>query len=293
MDNEEKFLDDLGHWAREEDALERRRFDERWQQLSAGTLSEEDDAALRARAEENEAVQLDYEAFRPLDKGFQERLLAQLPSQGRETPSGELAVPPASDDSAPQQEPTTVTPFERPGKASRWAPYRGWLAAAAILVVAITGGTLLRGPQPALPDYRSEFHGAVRTIRSDVADKPQEIPVFSLGSPLRLTLQPERDVEEPIEQHFYLESKSQERRRWVTDVEISPAGTTTALGTLGEDFVIEPGEWNLLVVYGRPGKLPAPDALGSEPPPGADWNMLRTRFQVIAAPPTASDPPSN
>lgn len=67
----DKDLREIGLLEREYDA------DGRWHRLSAGTLSVEDDVALRAMAETSEEARLNYEMFRPLGLGFRDRMVAK------------------------------------------------------------------------------------------------------------------------------------------------------------------------------------------------------------------------
>ena len=95
--DENKLIEEIGRQVRREDADERRRFDDRWRRLSAGTISEEDDAALRTQAETSEETRLDYEALRPLDQEFKARLVEQWQARTRDAAPAEHAAPSASE----------------------------------------------------------------------------------------------------------------------------------------------------------------------------------------------------
>ena len=72
---------DLGHLAREESEAEKRRLDERWDRLAAGTLSAEEEAELRALAAASPEAARAYEAFRPLGADFQARVVEAIRAQ--------------------------------------------------------------------------------------------------------------------------------------------------------------------------------------------------------------------
>lgn len=264
MDEDEgKLLDGIGRFARQQEAEERRRFDERWRRLAAGTISEADDAALRALAAESEEARLDYEALRPFGPQLQDRLARDWQAR---TPA---ALP---------DEPLPLPIGER--RWRRAPPYR-WLAVAATLAVAVLGWRLWRGPDlPTMPEYGHELFGAVQEMRSP--EPTLDVPVFVPGSPFRLVLRPQQPIEEDLERRYYLVGSTGELRPWRVDLALSAEGVVEIAGTVGEDLLIEPGDWAVVFVYGRPGRLPDPeDLLAAES--AEDWGVIRVPFRVAVS----------
>ncbi len=275
--DEDKLLEDIGRLARREAAEERRRFDERWRRLNSGTISEEDDAALRAQAEDSEEARLDYDAFRPLDQAFRERLAARWQA----TTSGATANEADSPGGSPERAP----PFRRPRRGSR-RRYGRWLATAAALVVTVGGALLLRAPNEGrlpLPEYSTELRGALQEERSSGVAIPSSGSVFTMGSQLRLVLRPLRPVEELIERSYHFENAGGELRRWTPGYSVSTDGVIEVEGRVGDTIPIGLGRWELVVYYGRPGRLPPPGTPGSSRSSAEDWDILRLPLQVVPA----------
>lgn len=259
MDRDQnKLLDELGRLARQHEAEDHERFDERWQKLSAAKISEADDAALRAQTEESEETRLDYDALQPLGQGFHDRIAREW-----------QAAPPAP--IAGRRQPWTVGVYP-------------WLAAAATLTLAVVGWQFWRGAQrPDLPVYTAELSGEARTSRFLGGDSG--VPVFKPGSPFSLVLRPEQAVSDSgIERRLYLESSTGELSPWRVDLTISADGVVKVAGEVGRDLLIDPGDWTLVFVYGRSGRLPDSERLGSARPTGA-WQQIRVPFVVEAGPP--------
>ena len=70
-EDEKRLLEAIQRVARERDPLS----DPRWDALAAGTLSDEEEAALREEAKRSPAMAQAYEAFRPLDAAKKERMI--------------------------------------------------------------------------------------------------------------------------------------------------------------------------------------------------------------------------
>ena len=263
---DKKFLDDLGHWARKEDAAKRRRFDDRWRRLSAGTLSEEEDAVLRAQARESESVRLDYEAFRPLDQEFRDRLSGEWQSRARETPTLAAAHP-------------------QPRRRRKWARRRHWLPVAATLILSL-GASLIwwqhEAKQPLLHAYQPEWKGHIQPTRSlDIGSTP---PTFPQGGRFLLKLKPDQPIHRRVEHRFFLRKANGERQIWSPGYfNISTSGTVTIEGQVGKDLVVEPGAWNLETDYGWPGELPSRQTAGIDPRPTGDWIRQKIPFEVLSA----------
>jgi len=262
--NDDSFLDDLARAAREE--RETDRWDERWDRLAAGTLSAEEEAELQALAASSEEARLAYEAFRPLGPQFEARVAKAIEAieaiQGE--PQAAAAEPPAR-----------VLPFRR-----RITPWLGGVLAAGVAACLV----LLLSAPPPLPRYSLDVAGGDQALRG--ASGPATVRVLHPGSALEVTLRPPTRVSGRLTARWFV-VRGGEVRELAARPEFSPGGAVHLYGTLGRDLAIEPGEWALWVVVGRPGKLLAPAVLGAHPTARslhqAGWTALRDEAPLRVA----------
>jgi hypothetical protein len=267
-DDDDKWLRELARVAQEEEGAGQARLDERWDRLSAGELSPEEEAELRALAAASEEGREAYEAFRPLGPEFQARMVRTLREQITESPAESPAA---------GEKPARVLPFR--GRAARLGV---WLPAAAAAIAASL--FLLRAPAtlPPLPGYGPpELSGGVQEMRGE-KEGPR---TFTAGNPFEVVLRPETAVSGKVAVRFFL-AHGAELRPWpVPGAAISPDGVVSIAGTLGREIVIPPGDWTLRAVVGRPGKLPDAAALRAHLAQGRarapDWVILSTDFKVV------------
>jgi len=242
--NNDRWLRELAQVAKEEqDGL-----DERWDRLSAGELSPEEEAELQGQ----EA----YPAFRPLGPEFQARVVQAVQKQREPVPA-------------------RVLPLYR-----RFAPLKVWLpaAAAAGIVLAV----LLRSsaPLPPLPEYAEVMlSGGTRTTRG-----PEETSRFQAGDPFTLTARPATTVQGPVDGWCCAVTRGGEWRSVPASREIPPGGAVRFTGTLPGDLA--PGVWTVWGTVGRPGKLPDPLQLRSflsrspKPIHRQDWAALNIPLKI-------------
>jgi hypothetical protein len=228
------WLRELAQVNREREAEERSRLDERWDRLSAGELTPEEEAELKALAETSEEAREAYEAFRPLGPDFQARVVSAVRAQ------------------EPQ---ARVLPFRRAARR-----YGGWLMAA---VAAAALFLFVRNPasMPPLPAYKARLSDGAREYRG--AAEPSAGPsVFFPGTQLTLEVTPEQAVTGPLEAHAFL-ARGTDILPWEPEppLDLSPQGAVRLRGRLGEEIRLPPGEWKIWVVIGRPGKLPPTDEI--------------------------------
>lgn len=284
----EDWLDALARQVREDEAEDRRRYDERWRRLVDDALDEDERAALDAEAARSDEARLDHEAFRPLDDAFHERVLSTIRRRtGLSASTGSSAEPGADVVPVPRRSP--------PETAAAQVTNRSWLALAAALALAVVGLFLandLWRPEPSFdaPIYVAELDGQRSETRSpDVANG--EIPVFEIDGPFRLLLRPESEVANDPQVAFLLarvgESGDGALRPWDVGYERRPGGTLRIDGTLGEDLPIEPGRFVLVFLYARPGSLPAFTTLAELDEASARargaWRAVRVPFRVAAS----------
>lgn len=261
--SDDLLLKELAQVIRDREAEERSRLDERWDRLSAGTLSPEEEAELRALAETSEEARAAYEAFRPLGAEFQARVVQKIQKQQG------LASVTRFEVKKLQEEPP---PFWR--STLRWA---GWSTAAAAAAAVLI---LLLRPVP-LPVYASlEVHGD-QTWRGE-EPSPPEVPVLAPGARFQGMLQiatasRAKDLED---QYFLI--RGQDVRRLEVDSDIDPGGAIKMKGSIGRD--LPSGTWILWAVVGRRGKLPDPADLrrfsAQAQVPQKDWVAIPKEIKI-------------
>jgi hypothetical protein len=269
MSDDDSWLRELAQVNREQEARERSRLDERWDRLSAGELSPQEEAELRALAETSEEARQAYEAFRPLGDEFQARMVSTL--------AAEVASPASAETAKPAR--FRLLPF-RPA-----ARFGTWLSAAAAVAAVLF--LLLRSPAalPPLPAYVGSLSPGVQPSRGPGSTTGRQ--VFVPGSPLTLEAAPQRSVTGPVEAAFFLE-RGAELTPWTPKpsfFEIAD-GSVRLHGTVGTDFRLDPGDWRIWVVVGRPGKMPSLDELQTELRAGrtrhAGWQAVSTDLRIAS-----------
>jgi hypothetical protein len=253
--SDELWLRELAQVKRDEEAEERARLDERWDRLSAGDLSPDEEAELRALAETSEEGRETYEAFRPLGPDFHAQVVKAV--------SAELKKP--------ESPPARVLPF-RPARMGAWLSAAA--AAAAVVVV------FLRPPAP-LPDYAPpDLSGGSKAMR----DGETRSDVFAPGDPIKVVLRPETEVSKAgdLEARCIL-VRGDDARVLTVRTEIDPGGSVKMDGSL--DTGLAAGDWTLWAVVGRPGKLPEPAELRTLPAIEVrrdDWTAVPSAIRIQA-----------
>lgn len=201
--------------------------DPRWDLVASGQMSEAEARRQLVRGPRDEAL---LEAFLPLDQSFRRRILARVQ---RADP-----VPERSRRRAPR-------------RTWRWrgAVVTAAAAAAALLVVLGTG-------TPPLPRYEAQLEGGERAMRGSGAAK--ERVVLRPGSRLDWYLRPETAVGGTVSARTFARGPAG-LRPWPSAVEVSPQGAVHVSYAL-EAGELTPGSWELIVVVGRPERLPASSA---------------------------------
>jgi hypothetical protein len=195
--------------------------DDAWEALTRGELSREEEAFLRALAEDNDADGARLEAHAPLDAGFRERTAEKLEAQlARERKQRQLKV----------------------RVALSWGAASLAVAAAALFIM-LPGGR-------ELPEYTLMVEGSVAQARG--ADQPRSGMLQVLPqSELEIVLAPSSIVQvEPVltvalasDASTLLVQKAAER---------APSGAFRLQGTLAELFgSVSPGRYELLAVVDR------------------------------------------
>jgi hypothetical protein len=265
MNRDDTGWGELTRVARDEQEAEESRLDERWDRLSAGELSAEEEAELRALAAGSEEGRQAYEAFRPLGPDFQARMVRELRALQA---GGAAAAPPvvsdvsdasaAVDAAAPapaREEPRSrVLPFWR-----RLPAASDWLVAAAAAAAGVILMVNVFARPPALPMYGAlELEGGIERMRGGSA--PATL-LLAPGSSFKLTVRPNTAVQGKLAARAFLE-RGGELRPWDLPEPVIPeSGVVKIEGTMGREIDLGAGLWTLWVVVGRPGKLPDADGL--------------------------------
>lgn len=262
--SDETWLKELAQMKRDQEAESGNRLDERWDRLSAGTLSLEEEAELKALAETSEEAGEAYKAFRPLGPDFQASVVQAIRKQGfAPAAEPEITKPPAK-----------LLPFRR--RASLWV---GWSTAAAVAAAALF--LLVRNPvsQPPLPVYTAELSRGDQVFRGGTGPATG-VPVFSPGSRLTLVMRPREPVTGPVEAYAFA-------TRGTELVELTPQvvnGAVLLKGTLGSEIRLSPGDWKIWTAVGRPGEIPAALELQAELQAGrtqhAGWQAVFKDLRV-------------
>jgi len=276
MTDDDRWLRELARVAHDEQQAEEDRLDGRWDRLSAGDLSAEEEAALRTLAGASEEGREAYEAFRPLGPDFQARVVKALREQR------------AAPETAPAAEPhARVLTFR-----SRVRRLGGWLtaaaAAAAVLILTLRGPAAL----PPLPDYQAHPSGGVQILRGG----PDELGTLVPGSRFDLVLTPQTAVSGEVGVRCFLArdpggapaaTAYPELRPWPVPgaaLQKRPGGAVRIHGTVGREIAVPPGAWTLWAVVGRPGRLPDAAALRAHlarnQTRAPDWEVLKVPLKA-------------
>lgn len=274
--SDELWLKELAQVNRDREAEERSRLDESWDRLSAGELSPEEEAELRALAETSGEARDAYEAFRPLGPDFQARVVQAIQKQ----------QDPLQQDEATAAEPVAKPlPFRR--STSQTFRRAGWGAVAAIAAAGLF--FMVRDPAsyPPLPIYTAELSRGDQQFRGGT-ETTTGVPVFSPGSTLTFNVRPEQAVADPVEAYAFADRPEE----WVPLGRL-PDGENGAVrlrGQLGREIRLPPGDWKIWIVVGRPGKIPSSGDLQVELRAGRarheDWQAVSGDLQIGGRPPT-------
>ncbi len=279
--NDDQLLKALAQVAREDQKADAARLDERWDRLSAGTLEPEEEAALRALAETSDEARQAYEAFRPLDADFRARMVQALADRIDEAPAGAMATP------AAEPEPAWARLLDR--LQDRWrgaSVFAAAVAAAGLAVWMIPGS---REGLPPLPDYVLGLEGGLEALRSEPTAGGED-RLFVPGNRFELLLRPATAESGPLAVRFFLAAAGEPPHPLELPVEVSAGGAVRVAGEIGGEIAIEPGDWVLWAVVGRPGAMGDEDEIRAalrESETGARGGraFLRTAFRIAVEPP--------
>jgi len=255
--HDDELLRRLAEAAREEEREESARLGPRWDELAAGRLSAEGEAALRREAEGSMEGREALAAFSPLGPDFRARVVRAAGEQLGAPAGGRVEHAEA----APTPAGSAGRRAARRRHASRHATW--WAAAAALAAAALLIVVWPAGERLPLPGYEVHLAGEVQAERSRgaaAAGEPswQEARVFAPGNRLELVLRPEQAVAGRLEVRTYRQVGAS-LLPWPLPVDGPHDGAVRIAGTVGREIDLPAGEITLVVVLGRPGELPAAD----------------------------------
>lgn len=256
--DERRLIEELGRLERESDP------EGRWRRRTYATASAEEDAERRAAVQSSEQARLDDELFRPLGEDFHARVVQRLAARQQEQ--------------APAPESPAKERFKPAARSRRHFP-PSWLAAAAVLVLAVGAGLVLRPRGPALPDYTVDLDGMEREERSSPTAPTDGVRTFIIGGRFDLTLRPTEKFTEELRWRYFLQDSEGHVQRWKPDAELAPNGAVKIEGTIGEDIDLPFGNWTLIAAYGT---IALPEADDLDADAGRGWRVLRIPLQVRA-----------
>jgi len=293
--SEERWLRELGEEAKEQKEREAAWLDERWDRLSAGTLSTEEEEALRALAATSEQAEEAYELFQPFSPEVEARILSAL---GAREKAARLEAEGTEGESAPSSPSTRNAPPDPGGRRVLPFPGRrfrvvGGLSAAVAAAAAALVVIVLRAPaasRGAFPNYaEAPLEGFARSERGG-APGPGEIPAYHGGSGLQLILTPPTRVEGVKADCYFVRpdapSEPETCSPGVLEVD-ERTGRIEVKGTVGRDLPLAAGDWRLCVVAGFADRFPrSPAELcraeSARAPAGAAYRIFQRRLRIDA-----------
>lgn len=137
---------------------------------------------------------------------------------------------------------------------------------------------------PPLPGYELELQG--RALFRGAAEPPTEGPVeFEHGTHFELVLRPEHGVAEEIAARAWIEH-ADETRLLEAPPQLVARGVVVYAGEIGRDWVLPPGDSQLIVVVGRAAALPGIATLSARLRDASqvaqgDWTAWRIPVRVV------------
>ena len=253
-------LKELGDLARQQEEAERARLDERWDRLSAGTLTAEEETELKALAASSPEAMEAYLAFKPLGAEFQARVVSAINFQPEPVPP---PVPPP---------PPPQPPFWRR------------IEVRVITAAAVAAGLYFFVPWPPSSPLQLNYGSPAISIPSEF--RGGEPGLATPGSEVDLLVRPQTAIDgRGLAVRGYLaHAGSGEIRPWELKSEVSKLGVVTLHGTLGKE--LSPGIWTLWIVIGRKDKLPTARDLQSNliarRTRDADWQAVSRDLLIEA-----------
>ncbi len=236
----------------------RRAHEERLDAYADRRISAAEVTALARAAGVDDNLDDELRAFRPVDDEARARIAARV--------TAELATrAPASGKGA------------RVGVRS-WT-FRSVTIAAGVLTMAAAVALVVRTRDAALPAYEIAFVGGDQALRGAVPAAVAPVHKFSRGESFRMVLRPRTALGGPVAARLFLR-RGADVRAWDAPVDVSSEGAVRVVASLDTLPAASEGDWDLVVVVGRPDAVPRAAAdLGDALDSGAQRVVTRVRFE--------------
>lgn len=220
-----------------------------WELLTDDALSREEQALLRALAEESEEDALRMEAHAPLDASFHDRMTDRIAAQIAES-----------------------------ARVRRQRTRRMGITATAVLAAAACALMLLRPPPVEVPEYALAMRGSVATERG--ASEQANVLVLTPQSIVDIRLTPATRVRSDLTLSTFLE-RNGKVERWPVPAESVGSGAFRIRGAASELLAARYGEWDVIFVIGLEAvnAPPAPDSTAEN----VTVSRARVRYEPEAA----------
>lgn len=263
----ENLLDQLAQVAREETLEAKRRLDERWDRLAAGTASEAETDELLGLADASGEAHEAYQAFRPLGTGFEQQVAsAILRQQALEQQELEQEL-------APTREATEAAAPSR-------ARFGTYLYGALSAVMAASLAVLFLLPLRPMPHFILQELPSMQANRGP-SEIPLGAPIVADGMYLDLVAIAAFEPEILPAAQLFVARPGEPLELCASGPRIAANGTVSFYPKIGTDLELPPGESTLVLVLGRPGALPTGDELLRAVQRGGESNK---NWQVLVQP---------
>lgn len=212
--------------------------DPRWEQLSEGTISAADRAALEKLAAVPGPYAEAWRAFAPLSAEFRAQVTEAVTGGVVVSMVGRAAAPASARSSSA---PARRSAFGRPA----------WAVAGVGVLAAAAAMALLWAPSAhlaPLPAYSLELSAGAQALRGTVAEAP--LPEFFPETTFDLIARPAAPAEGPVTAAGVLVGNGV-RVRWTPRLDRSDEGVLRVRGPAREVLPVGPGEWTVLLAVGR------------------------------------------
>jgi hypothetical protein len=212
--------------------------------LVDGSLADEEQSALEARAKTDEALAFALKTHTPLGADMREALVQRLAAERKAA--------------------------KKPRTARLWLGPLGIAAAAAAALLVVWIGV---DSEPSLPRYGLSHHGGLETTRGETS---KDEAALSRGSELEISIRPSTDVEGPVALRLFVRQGDRLRTLEVA-IAAAESGAFRARIAAGEVLADTPGRSELIALVCRPdaceragAQLTQLDSTAS-----SDWQVLR------------------
>jgi hypothetical protein len=212
-----------------------------WDDLAAGTLSEEERAALLASDEDGELAAL----FEPLGDDFVDGVLSDVLGivEAGSDPVAAGSDPSTPDDVARRAAPVPDVSAPEPANRPFWML---WVAPVLALAAAVLIFLAMPAPGPGLPSYQWDVTGGDQVVRGSNT-VVEGLRRLTPGSALEVAARPQERVDAVVAATAFVRQADGVLVRSAVSAEVAPSGAVRWIGHAGED-VLQPGSSEVVIV---------------------------------------------